>query len=39
MVGALIAVMESRDPFFEVSVSKDFGLELFVSRLCTGYFL
>jgi len=37
----------SRDPFFEVSVSrvsglvsvsKDFGLELFVSRLCIGYF-
>ena len=39
--------MESRDPFFEVSVSglvsvsKDFdlGLELFVSTLCKGYFL
>jgi len=40
----------SRDPFFGVSisvskvsglvsVSKDFGLELFVSRLCIGYFL
>ena len=39
----------SRDPFFEVSVSvskvsglvsmsKDLGLELFVSRLCIGYF-
>jgi len=47
-------MMESRDPFFGVSVSvsvskvwglvsvsKDFGLglELFVSRLCIGYFL
>jgi len=42
--------MESRDPFFGVSVSKvsglvsvskdfGFGLELFVLRLCTGYFL
>jgi len=31
----------SRYPFFEVSVSEDFGLglELFVSRLCIGYFL
>jgi len=29
----------SRDPFFGVSVSasKDFGLELFLSRLCIGY--
>jgi len=33
--------MESRDPLYEVSVSKDFslGVELFVSRLCIGYFL
>jgi len=41
--------MESRDPFSRVlvsvskvsglvSVSNDFGLELFVSRLCIGYF-
>ena len=34
----------SQDPFFGVSVSKassrkDFGLELFVSRLCISYFL
>jgi len=32
-------VMESRDSFFEVSVSKDFGLGLFVSRFRIGYFL
>jgi len=28
----------TRDPFFGVSVSKGFGLELFVLRLCIGYF-
>jgi len=48
-LGLKTRFLRSRDPFFEVSVSKvsglvsvsvskDLGLELFVSRLCISYF-